>query len=263
MRGFAFPALLAALAGCAVPSKPSPQSPPPSAAPGREIVRIAAKRPPPLPVAQSQVIVDVRGIRDADVAAVERIREEVSMMTGSSVGLGAVSAVEAFAMPGFMSGSLVAGALILVPLAVGMDAVARRQHERITGALKESDFQAEMRRQIEQRLAKPGAAGAAMRLSAIVIAYGLVPKYDRQPHGPLCLVADVDLLLEASGQVLYRDTVYLEPYRRSEDAPPPVCAAMDRFAARDGTALREAVLQYAEVIAAIANHRLVGLPWAR
>jgi hypothetical protein len=245
------------LAGCATPTAQAPAALP--SPPDREIIRVPVKR---MPAISGPATIQVRGVRDAEVGAIERIRGETREMTGSAIGLGAVSTAEAFLMPGFFSGSLVAGALILVPLAVGLDSVQRRQHERIAGALEGADFQGELRAQLGRSMVPHGAAGeSAHRLSAIVIAYGLIPKYADQRYGPFCLVADVDLVLHAGERETWRDTVYLEPYRRSADAPPPVCATLERFAARDGGALRDAIAQYAQVVAAIARSRLPALSW--
>jgi hypothetical protein len=171
--------------------------------------------------------------------------------------LSGVSVAEAFLLPGFFSGSLVAGGLILAPLALGLNSVEQRQHEAIVAALKQADLIDGTRAALAQRLP---AGGDAPTLSVIVLAYGLVPKYATS-HGPLCLSVVADVVLASGGREIYRDTVHLAPYLRSADAPPPVCAHRESFAAKDGTALRHAATDAAQVLAAIVRHRLPVLPW--
>lgn len=239
------------LAGCAT-------APPPVATPApapQEIVRIAPQRfaAPAL----TAVTLDVRGPERADLESVEELRALTRRLTGMSLEVSGVALAEAVALPGFFSGSLVAGGLILAPLAIGINAVERRQHETIVAALEEADLLGMTRRTLAGRLPY---ASPQNTLTVIVLAYGLVPKYGH-PNGPLCLSLDADLVLRAAGRELFRDTVYLEPYRRSADAPPPVCADMAGFAARGGAPLRDAALDYAQVLAAIVRHRLPALPW--
>jgi len=248
LRCLVFAAL--ALAGCA--TEPQPVATP---APPQTIVHLAPQRF--AAPAVTAVTLDVRGPGSADLKSIEELRELTHRMTGTSLGVSGVALAEAVAMPGFLSGSLVAGSLILAPLAIGINAVERRQHETIVTALKKTDLLGVTRGALAGRLPAPLPGNT---LTVIVLAYGLVPKYGH-PNGPLCLSLDADLVLRAGDRELFRDTVFLEPYRRSADAPPPVCADMAAFAAHDGAALRNAVLDYAQVLAAIVRDRLPALPW--
>lgn len=242
-----------AFAGCA--TEPQPVAPP--AAPPQKIVRVAPQRL--AAPAVTAVTLEVRGPEAADLKSIEELREITRRLTHASVGVSGIALVEAVALPGFFSGSLVAGGLILAPFAIALDAMERRQHEAIVAALQETDLLGHTRAALEQRLPAPA---PDVTLTVIVLAYGLVPKYGH-PSGPLCLSLDADLVVRAGDRELFRDTVYLEPYRRSADAPPPVCADLAAFAAQDGAALRNAVLDYAQVLAAIARHRLPALAWTQ
>jgi hypothetical protein len=241
-----------ALAGCAAQPKPAPK---PAPQPPRTIERVAP-RVYDAPASAAPAL-EVRGLREADLASIERMREATRQLTGSSVALSGVATAEALLIPGFFSGSLVAGGLILAPLAIGLNAAEKRQHEAIIAALKETDLADATHARLAQRLPPPA---PGMTLSVIVLAYGLVPKYG-DVGWPLCLSLDADIVLHDGERELFRDTVYLEPWRRSADAPPPVCASMVAFAAKDGAALRHAVLDYAQVLAAIVRHRTPALPW--
>jgi len=250
---------IAALAGCASPPKPAPKPPPAPSAP-QAIERVAVRRyeAPALPA----VSLDVRGVREADLASIEKMREATRRLTGASVGLSGVSVAEAFLLPGFFSGSLVAGGLILAPFAIGLNTMERRQHERIVAALEQTDLIEGTRASLAARLPAPASPPAAA-LEVIVLAYGLVPKYAGRPAGQLCLTVMAEIVLTAGGHERYRDAVYLEPFHRSADAPPPVCAHMEDFAAKDGAPVRNAALDAAQVLAAIVRQRTPALPWTR
>lgn len=252
---------LLALAGCATPSKPPPTPEPPAAAAApRAIERLPVRTFDAWPGAAPRAIaLEVRGVREADLASIEKMREETRRMTGMSLAVSGVGAAEALLIPGFFSGSLVAGALILAPLAIGLNSAQRRQHETIVAALKQADLIEGTRAALAPRL-PPGPGEAT--LSVIVLAYGLVPK----EGGALrrhCLTVVADLVLASGGEEIYRDTVHMAPWRRSADAPPPVCAHWEDFAAKDGAPLRHAALDAAQVLAAIARHRTPALPWTR
>ena len=249
---------LVALAGCATPTKPPPPSGPAAPVATRPIERVPVRTLDASPGAMPRSIaLEVRGVREADLASIEELRELTRQFSGQALALSGVSVAEALLLPGFLSGSLVAGALILAPLAVGLDSAQRRQHETIVTALKQADLIEGTRAALASHLP---AGGAEATLSVIVLAYGLVPKYGSS-HGPLCLSVVADLVLVSGGQEIYRDTVHLAPYLRSADAPPPVCARREDFAAKDGAPLRHAAMDGAQVLAAIVRHRLPALPW--
>jgi hypothetical protein len=249
---------LLALGGCATPTKPPPPAPPSVTVAARPIERVPVRTLDAWPGAAPRgLALEVRGVREADLASVEELRDLTRRFTGEALGLSGVSVAEALLIPGFFSGSLVAGALILAPLAIGLNSVEQRQHETIVAALKQADLIVGTRAALAPRLS---AGGDAATLSVIVLAYGLVPKYGTG-HGPLCLSVVADLVLARGAQEIYRDTVHLAPYLRSADAPPPVCARREDFAARDGAPLRHAATDAAQVLAAIVRHRLRALPW--
>lgn len=253
---------LLALSGCASEhlAPVAPPSPPAAAPAARAIERVPVHTFASWPAAAPRgVALEVRGPQAADLASIDEMRELTRRMTGQSLALSGVSAAQALMMPGFFSGSLVAGALILAPLAIGLNSTEQRWQETIVAALKEADLIAGTRAAVAARLPAP-APDAGATLSVIVLAYGLVPKYAKA-QGPLCLSVVADLVLQAGDREIYRDTVYLTPYRRSADAPPPVCGALEDFAAKDGAPLRNAALDAAQVLAAIARHRLAALPW--
>jgi hypothetical protein len=249
---------LLALAACATPVKPPAPVPAAAAAAARPIERVPVRTLDAWPGAAPRAIaIEVRGVREADLASIEELRKLTRHFTGQALALSGVSVAEALAMPGFFAGSLVAGALILAPLAVGLDRAQQRQHETIVAALKQADLIEGTRAALAPRLPD---GDTQATLSVVVLAYGLVPKYGDTP-GPWCLSVAADVVVAGGGQEIYRDTVHLTPYLRSADAPPPVCAFREHFAAKDGAPLRYAAMDAAQVLAAIVRHRLAALPW--
>lgn len=247
---------LLALAGCATPSRPPPPAAP-AVVVARTIERVPVRTLDAWPgAAPRAVALEVRGVREADLASIEELRELTRHFTGQALALSGVSVAEALVIPGFFSGSLVAGAIILAPLAIGLNSVEQRQHETIIAALKQADLMEGTRAALGPRLP----AGGDATLSVIILAYGLVPKYGTG-HGPLCLSLVADVMVASGGREIYRDTVHLMPYLRSADAPPPVCAYREDFAAKDGAPLRHAASDAAQVLTAIVSHRLPVLPW--
>jgi len=107
----------------------------------KDIVRVPAGELKPL---NSQLIEqfqwDVRGTTPADTESLERLRAFTQSFLGSSLGISALSVAEAIAIPGFFSGSLVASAIILAPLAITLSLVEHKQYETIQRALQETSL---------------------------------------------------------------------------------------------------------------------------
>jgi hypothetical protein len=257
--------LACALAGCATnPDRPKAPKPPESTQlrPLIAIERVPVKVPEALDVPRPAVLpIAVRGVTAADLAAVERIKKDLEQWTAKVLGISAVGTAEAVLLPGFFSGSLIVGTLILAPATIGLHAVLQKEVDTVSRVLKEVDLMGETQRALLAR-GVPGEPPAdATQMTLVILAYGLVP---REPHPSLwgvCLALEADLILTAGGRELFRDTIYLWPHRRSADAPPPVCGGMGEFAKNDGIALRNAARDYAQVLAAIALRRARQFPW--
>jgi hypothetical protein len=226
------------------------------------IERVPVKRPDALDVPRPAVLpVSVRGVTAADLAEVERIKKDLEQVTAKVLGISTLGTAEAVLLPGFFSGSLTAGALILMPAVIGLQASLQKEVDTVSRVMKEVDLIGETRRALLVRGASSEAAADATQMTLVILAYGLVPK---EPHTSLwghCLILESDLILTAGGRELARDRIHLWPYLRSADAPPPICGGMGEFARNDGIALRNAALDYAQVLAAIALRRARQLPW--
>lgn len=265
------PLLAFALASCAAnPTHPSPRPAPrtPSALWIRTlptIERVPVKQPEAFDIERpAELPVLVRGVNAADLAVVDRVQEnakrDVDELTGATLELGA----QGLAMGGYAGAQIVTGAVFIAPLVITLDTMAKSTVNTITRVLKDVDLIGETRRALLARGIRSEAVTAeTARVTLVVNAYGLVPKHGavRNIESEVCLIVDSDLIVTTGGRELFRDAIHIRPYRRSADAPPPVCAEMWDFADKEGRSLQNAARDYAQVLAAIALHRIKDLPW--
>ena len=127
-------------------------------------------------------------------------------------------------------------------------------------ALKDADLP----RQIEQRTARrfsrrldSSSASHSWKVEVLLLGYGFLAPAGQWEYS---LSVDAKVRLIKDGALVYEDTIYLEPARRSRDAPIPQIRPLDRFAAHDAELANDALLETAEVIAAMISARLTGAP---
>ena len=77
----------------------------------------------------------VRLAQPADTETLEKMRSTSKKLLGASLGISAVGVAEAFLLPSFFSGSLIAGAIFITPLAISVSAVEHHQLNAIEEAL--------------------------------------------------------------------------------------------------------------------------------
>lgn len=110
----------------------------------------------------------------------------------------------------------------------------------------------------------PRPEAPALRVVLRLHAYGLATRSGRPvealaPGEDLCLAAQAGLEIAREGAPLRQETLRLDGNERTPDAPPPVCAPLDRWAREDGRLAREAVRELAEVLAALVLRRVEAL----
>jgi hypothetical protein len=222
----------------------------------KDIVRVPAGELKPL---NSQLIEqfqwDVRGTTPADTEILERQRAYTQSFLGSSLGISALSVAEAIAIPGFFSGSLVAGAIIIAPLAITLSVMQHRQYETIQRALQETSLLDLARESLKKRATKSGLSiPGAPKVELIIVAHGLTQQ-------PLCLFVDAAITITVQGNQIFEDIIYLEPFLRSSDAPPPICGSIEDFAKDDGRLIKRGLIEYGQVLAAIVIKRTKAFSW--
>lgn len=150
--------------------------------------------------------------------------------------------------------------LVLEHVASRKAAAIKNQLEK---ALKEIDLPNKLQESIERRLKeRAGEKGKGTpRLEIVIQRYGFVigpDGLDRSlnHHQRFCPVIHADITLEASDQLVYKDRIFWEPYKRSTDVPPPQCASPSVFAAQEGKLARQTLEEATEVLAAVIVARL-------
>ena len=265
-RRLVFAALACALlAGCAATPETT-TSPGPSAYPAREpvseIERVAVhrlERPAEGPLAPAAIAVRAAG--QPDLGPVERSREKTASTKRTLESAGTIAAALAVAAAPLYAGTIALGAL-LVPAAAGLEIYEKRDQETVVRILREVDLPTQLRSALVRRSVPDPGGESAASLIVTVNAFGLAPRAGSCPTCPVCVVADAELVVTQGATEVLRNPLLVTAWRRSADAPPPVCATLAEFADNDGRLLRKAILDTAQVLAGMAVNRLPGLAWA-
>lgn len=257
-------AICVLLAACASPGSVKPAATPPPAPPS--VVRVPA-RALELQAAEAPLWLapDVREAGPSDTEVLEALRREDQRLGLLGLGVSGVGLWDALTFGGMFAGAEVLGAIIIVPGMTILSAVNARARDTVNRALQETPVVPSVRAALEA--AAPAAAGAGPGASTaevtLLVTYGLVPKEEGAlgDMSVLCLLTRAVLKVSVDGREVFEDTIHLEPYLRSSDAPPPVCATLSDFAVGDGRLVRHGLADYAQVLAAIAIRRTRTLPW--
>ena len=146
-------------------------------------------------------------------------------------------------------------ALVTLP---AMHMYEERRQRIVERAMAREAFLSALHRALERRLSRLGlrteGADGAPRLSLTVLGYGINRKPGAMENA--CVFVDASIKVEHRGKVLYEDLIYMEPFMRSADAPPPACHELAALTRGDGALLKAVVAETAEIIAAIVVHRL-------
>ena len=196
----------------------------------------------------------VRNAGEADTAMIEKLRGRTWTILGSSLGISTISVVEAFAIPGFFSGTLIAGAVILVPLSITIAAMEHHVFNTIERALQETSLTELTQENLSNYLPSFPFEGERATVELIIIGFGLT-------ENPSCIFTDAVIKVSFKDKTYYEDIIYIEPYLRSEDAPPPICRPLDTFAQKNGKLLKQGLIEYSQVLSAILRKRTKALPW--
>lgn len=197
----------------------------------------------------------VQGVEQADTELIDRLRSESRAFRRSGIGVSTLGLVEAVAIPSLYSSALVAGAVIVVPLTVAIGVMDKRIHDTAENTLKENSLVEMVRQRFPSHLTNNLEADhGSTELRVTVIAYGL-------SSNPVCLIADAAIQVFDQTGVIYEDFIYIEPFLRSADAPPPYCYSLDAFAKNDGELLMRGLMDYSQIIQAIVKKRTALLPW--
>lgn len=191
---------------------------------------------------------------DEQAAVRERLAES-NLMLASGLGVSALGAAEAVALGGFFSGSLMFGAIVLVPLSIGIYAHDQDVAGHVREGLDVEAFLAEIRAGLP---ADPPAGTTTLEVEVKVLDFGLVPRNPQAASeaGPLCLVADAEIVVRQADEPLYDRFLHVQPYLRSAGAPAPFCRSYERWGQREAALLVAARRELARSLAGMVRSRL-------
>ena len=95
------------------------------------------------------------------------------------------------------------------------------------------------------------------RVEVAILGYGFVrgPQKDSA-----CSFLHALIRLDLPGHDTQEDRVFIEPSRRSDDAPPPYCTEAKKFLVDNGELARQTWIESTEILAAIVSRRLENRP---
>lgn len=158
------------------------------------------------------------------------------------------------------------GVIFLEGIAAG--AVKSKIEEELLKSLKEVKFPEILQRSIARRSQEQLEDGGERTpgLEVVIHRYGFTsgpdgvvyvrPKFRSVQR--FCSVIQADIILKSANQVLYKDRIFWEPFKRSMDVPPPQCELPADFAAQEGKLARQTFEEAAQVLAAVILRRLRG-----
>lgn len=130
----------------------------------------------------------------------------------------------------------------------------------IVQALNKTDFANRLQESIEGRLNEHvGKRGKGNpRLEIVIQRYGFIsgPNINPNKTENLCTVINAYVKLQVSDQVVFKERIFWEPYKRSMDVPPPRCDAPSVLGAEQGKLVRRTFEDAAEILAAVIVKRL-------
>jgi hypothetical protein len=152
------------------------------------------------------------------------------------------------------SSALLVGGVFLIPAGTYFYFHEKKVWEAISGTMSNTELTLGISKSIHNRLAKQFTYTNAPKLKAeiIVKAFGLV-----KSGGQHCLIISADCIFSRNSVEVGRELIKITKINRSEDAPPPQCAHLDRFAKHDAKLLKVHLNECKKVLAAMAVERLV------
>lgn len=246
--------LLAGVMACATVNTPLPEP--------QTIERVPVRRFETWSVSTPITLqITVREAAPTDVRSIEELRAATHRLTGTALGVTSVGAAEAVLMPGyFFAGSLVAGVVLVAPGAIALEILEGGQAKTVLSVLEKSEMMPAVAANLAARAAVAPQGATTVDVDVIVLAFGLVSQSKEAPNN-LCLMVDADIAVSIEAREVFREALFLEPYLRSADVPPPICSTLSQFAGHDGERLKAAIGQYVQLLTALVIDRLPVLTW--
>jgi hypothetical protein len=233
-----------------------PSGPPPAGPPLRPQIEIVPHTPGEAAAPRLALRISARMATEPDLASLAPpaivTREDLALAGQLLLASGALAALGCAIC---LSNAVVAGgfALVYLPVAAALSTAERAEVARIRAALAEVDFAAQAGESLARFVSSDPDAATSAEL--LVIAYGFAPVASQEA----CFFLDARLRV-VSDSGTRESAIALGPYRRSDDAPPPHCAVHSALDADGDRLTRRVAEESAEILAAIAAHRLAESP---
>lgn len=202
------------------------------------------------------ITVRVRMAQPADLQNFGRVTgtKAMTLMLGSIIVVG--GAFGAAALP--LLGAYAAwGTIFFGGVAPGMSAFERHRQASIAEAIAKVDFPNIAQVALQRRLGGfEGEADADYErgVEVVVLSYGFT--WAPGASDRACSFLQAQIRLTLPDYPTQEDWVYIEPSRRSDDAPPAYCTYIDKLFDNDSELARKALSENAEILAAIVAKRL-------
>ncbi len=195
------------------------------------------------------------------------LRTVVRMAAASSLptdqsGVGAALSVEGvgsaalgFAVPTIYSSALVVGGVFLVPGGAWLYFHEKKVWNAIGTAMRQVELtkgiSQSMQNRAKAQFTEAGAPGLEMEIT--INGFGLVKSRNGFHH---CLVISADCAIKQGNHPIGMDRLKIAEIEGSDDAPPPQCAHLERFADHDARLLKVHMAEMTQIIAVMAIQRL-------
>ena len=204
--------------------------------------------------------VHVRLATESEVYSVPRF-----VLTKTGAGLGALGAggfALGFVAPPLYVSSLIVGGVLITGMTAILASDETRAIRTIEGVMSSLDFPALVEEAIKAKFnGSVDGEATGYKLTVLILGYGFTKKYPGAGPPELCFTMDAEIVFTEADTEIYRDLVFMEPFIRSEDTPPPPCARMEDLAENEGGLAREMIIEQIAILSAIVAHRLPALPW--
>lgn len=148
------------------------------------------------------------------------------------------------ALGGYLSAGIPAG-----------KALERHRQSLIAESVAKVDFprltQMALRRRLKAAEAVPDET-TERRVEVVILGYG----FSGHQGENACSFLHALIRLDLPGHDTQEDQIFIEPFRRSDDAPPAYCTLEKKLFANDGELARKTLTESAEILAAIVARRL-------
>jgi len=202
--------------------------------------------------------VEVRMATDSERSSTTRLWQGKEVAGFSALGIGSLGL--GLVAPPLYASALVVGGILLVAMPSSMGAISGIQRNTIKKVLTTTDFSDLTQKAVVESFDyNQKRRSEGYKLTILILAYGFVEKFADE----ICFSVDAEIKLHLNEKEIYRDFIYIEPYLRSEDAPPPQCALVGEFAENNGKIAKQTIKDFSTILASIVTHRLSILAWKK